>query len=201
MTNVVIVQKTGELKEINIKSLQISDLYKKCGFRKADGFSFRHTWKSKLNEEIVWVSVFSRDSGKANTENKYDLPPPVDTTLYFGNLALVAHSEAVCDNNNFVDLTSKDWNIIYEKLLGGFEDLNATAEQDELETDELDSVPSEYKTKGGYLKDGFVVDSAEDDGENSLYEPESQSVSEDDFSEDFDGSELDFEEYEYQEDE
>ena len=124
MTDLVIVQKTGELKEINVKSLKLSDLYKKCGFRKTDGFSLRHTWKSKLNEEVVWVSVFSRDSGNANTENKYDLPPPVDTTLYFGNLALVAHSEAVCDDNNLVDLTTKDWNVVYEKLFGGFEDLN-----------------------------------------------------------------------------
>lgn len=185
MTNLVIVQKTGELKEINVKSLKLSDLYKKCGFRKADSFSLRHTWKSKLNKEVVWVSVFSRDRGKANSENKYDLPPPVDTTLYFGNLALVAHSEELCDDNNLIDLTSKDWNIIYEKLFGGFEDLNATAEQDELESDELDSVPSEYKTKGGYLKDGFVVDSSQSGGED----------------EDLYGSELDFEEYEYQEDE
>lgn len=202
MTDLVIVQKTGELKEINVKSLKLSDLYKKCGFRKADGFSLRHTWKSKLNEEVVWVSVFSRDSGKANTENKYDLPPPVDTTLYFGNLALVAHSEAVCDDNNLVDLTTKDWNVVYEKLFGGFEDLNATAEQDELESDELDSVPSEYKTKSGYLKDGFVVDSGDGEDDDGSYDPGSQSGSEDDYSdEDLDGSELDFEEYEYQQDE
>jgi len=202
MTDLVIVQKTGELKEINVKSPKLSDLYKKCGFRKADGFSLRHTWKSKLNEEAAWVSVFSRDSGKANTENKYDLPPPVDTTLYFGNLALVAHSEAVCDDNNLVDLTTKDWNVVYEKLFGGFEDLNATAEQDELESDELDSVPSEYKTKSGYLKDGFVVDSGEGEEDDGSYDPGSQSGSEDDSSdEDLDGSELDFEDYEYQEDE
>ena len=202
MTGIVIVQKTGELKELNVKSLQLSELYKKCGFRKSDGFALRHTWKSKLNGESVWVSVFSRDSGKANTENKYDLPPPVDTTLYFGNLALVAHTEESCDNNNLTDLTTKDWNIIYEKLFGGFEDLNATADQDEFESDELDSVPSEYKTKSGYLKDGFVVDSGEDDDEDGSYDPGSQSASEDEYSdEDLDGSELDFEEYEYQEDE
>lgn len=202
MTDVVIIQKTGELKQINVKSLQLSELYKKCGFRKSDGFALRHTWKSKLNGESIWVSVFSRDSGKANTENKYDLPPPVDTTLYFGNLALVAHTEESCDDNNLTDLTTKEWNLIYEKLFGGFEDLNATADQDEFESDELDSVPSEYKTKSGYLKDGFVVDSGEDDDEDGSYDPGSQSVSEDEYSdEDLDGSELDFEEYEYQEDE
>ena len=205
MTGIVIVQKTGELKELNVNSLNLSELYKKCGFRKADGFSIRHTWKSKVNGEHVWISVFSRDFGKANTENKYDLPPPIDTTLYFGNLALVAHSEEECNDDNLVDLTEKNWKVIYEKLFGGFEDLNATADQDELESDELDSVPSEYKTKNGYLKDGFVVDSGED--EDGSYHSDSQSVSEYNYSDEdedcseLDGSELDFEDYEYQEDE
>lgn len=201
MTDVVIIQKTGELKQINVKSLKLSDLYKKCGFRKPDGFSLRHTWKSKLNEETIWVSVFSRDNGKANTENKYDLPPPVDNALYFGNFALVAHTQEACDDNCLTDLTNKDWEVIYEKLFGGFEDLDAMADQDEFESDELDSVPSEYKTKSGYLKDGFVVDSGEDDEEDGSYDPGSQSASADDYSdEDLNGSELDFEEYEYQED-
>ena len=50
---------------------------------------------------------------------------------------------------------------LYEKLFGGFEDLSATAEEDENEIDELANVPKEKKTKQGYLKDGFVVDSSD----------------------------------------
>ena len=53
------------------------------------------------------------------------------------------------------------WNKIYEKLFGGFEDLAATAAEDEAEIDELANVPKEKKTKQGYLKDGFVVDSSD----------------------------------------
>jgi hypothetical protein len=53
------------------------------------------------------------------------------------------------------------WNKIYEKLFGGFEDLVATAKEDEEEEDELENVPKEKKTKHGYLKDGFVVDSSD----------------------------------------
>ena len=197
MTDIVIVQKTGELKEINVKNLQLSELYKKCGFRKPDGFILRHTWKANLNSISIWVTVFARDIGKTNTENKYDLPPPVDTTLYFGNLALVAHTEAECNDSTLTDLTSKEWLTIYENLFGGFEDLSATVEQDELEFDELDNVPNKYKTKNGYLKDGFVVDSGEDDGSCNQC-----STSEDEYSDlELDGSELDLEEYEYHEDE
>ena len=55
------------------------------------------------------------------------------------------------------------WEKMYEKLFGGFEDLAATCIEDELEIDELDAIPSEKKTKNGYLKDGFVVDSDDTD--------------------------------------
>ena len=41
-----------------------------------------------------------------------------------------------------------------EKSFGGFESLG---EEDSSE-DELENVPEEMKTKDGYLKDGFVVD-------------------------------------------
>ena len=62
------------------------------------------------------------------------------------------------DNETAIHLTTELWNIIYEKLFGGFEDLAATALADENESDELDSIPSHKKTSSGYLKDGFVVD-------------------------------------------
>ena len=62
---------------------------------------------------------------------------------------------------------------MYEKLFGGFEDLGLTAIEDEEEIDELADVPKDKKTKQGYLKDGFVVDS---DGEDeSEYETDDDS--------------------------
>ena len=65
------------------------------------------------------------------------------------------------------DLSMQMWHKIYEKLFGGFEDLAGTAAEDENEEDELENVPKEKKTKQGYLKDGFVVDSDETDDEAS----------------------------------
>ena len=47
-------------------------------------------------------------------------------------------------------------------MFGGFEDLSATAVEDNNEIDELASIPACKKTSSGYLKDGFVV---EDDGD------------------------------------
>ena len=68
------------------------------------------------------------------------------------------------------------WNKIYEKLFGGFEDLALTCTEDDNEEDELANVPKNLKTKkGGYLKDGFVVDSS-DTEEASCSETEDEDV-------------------------
>ena len=82
------------------------------------------------------------------------MPPPIDEIIFFGNIALVAR----VDKEIACDLTLKRWNIIYEKLFGGFEDLSKTAEADEKEIDELELIPASKKTKNGYLKDGFIID-------------------------------------------
>ena len=68
------------------------------------------------------------------------------------------------------------------------EDLAATAEEDENEEDELANIPDEYKTSGGYLNDGFVVD------DNEEIEYESNNELEDEFE---NNSELSYDEYEY----
>ena len=67
----------------------------------------------------------------------------------------------LCKNTNdeYVDLNKEEWNKIYEKLFGGFEDLNSDSEESD---DELENIPLELKTKDGYLKDGFVVDDPDD---------------------------------------
>jgi hypothetical protein len=118
-------------------------------------------------------------------ENKYDLPPPIDTKLYFGTVLLTKMA-----NDEFEDLSLELWEKVYEKLFGGFEDLSKTAEQDENEVDELQEVPKEMKTKNGYLKDGFVVDSDSDEDEDDLDDNSENSWCDD-------GSELGYEEYEY----
>jgi putative endonuclease len=35
----ILVEKTGELKTLNVKDYKEDELFKKCGFKKADGFS------------------------------------------------------------------------------------------------------------------------------------------------------------------
>jgi hypothetical protein len=158
----VIVEKNGSLKDTDIKESLIcaEELSKKCKFKKVDGFIKRTQWnysskneKEKLSSKII-VELWAKDDGTANSENKYEFPPPVDTELFFGACALVARDS----KSNYINLTRDKWNKIYEYLFGGFESLVANDDDDDEEEDELESVPKNRKTRDGYLKDGFVVD-------------------------------------------
>jgi len=162
---IILVEKGGELKTLSIKDYKEDELFKKCGFKKADDFSKQVSWASKIDGQKYAISMYGKSEGKANMENKYDFPPPVDNKLYFGCCALVAQSSDDLNKKSFTNLSLELWNKIYEKLFGGFEDLTVakTEDDDDMEEDELDTVPKSKKTKsGGYLKDGFVVD---DDGD------------------------------------
>ncbi len=74
------------------------------------------------------------------------------------------------------DLTKSLWDKLYERLFGGFYNLDDYASEDENEIDELDEYPDEMKTTSGYLKDGFVV-SDEDDEEFIISDDEEASYS------------------------
>ena len=167
------VETNGSLKTMKAKELSLDTLYKKCGFRVNDDFICRHTWKGvKIKQEAstgtgtgtdadggvggggapsYTVSVWAKKTGKANFENKYDFPPPIDKDLFFGTCAIVRTSD---DGSAFLDLTKETWLKIYEKLFGGFEDIG---DEDEYSEDDLANVDPSLLTANGYLKDGFVV--------------------------------------------
>lgn len=158
---IVIVEKVGALNSLSIKDFKVEELYKKCGFKKGNGFIKQVEWNAKYDGKKYFVEVYAKTEGRGNSENKYDFPPPIDSVLFFGSCAIVAYVKQDNGSKCYVDLSLQLWNKIYEKLFGGFEDLAATAVEDEEELDELAKVPKEKKTKQGYLKDGFVVDSSD----------------------------------------
>ena len=204
MISVLLIEKNGTIKEQKIKTFEKDEFYKKCGFRKSDNFEQRAVWKKmKVGDDLVNVMLYAKDSGRAGFENKYDLPPPVDSALFFGTM-LIAGEDAELDKP--YSLTTAMWEKIYEKLFGGFEDITQT--DDEEEEDELANVPPEMLTKEGYLKDGFVVEgnmlssadaSSEDvSSENTEEEEETDEEETDEEDEENFESELECEEYEYE---
>lgn len=183
MVKILIVNKEGAVKEQKVNSFSKDELYKKAGLKKPDNFQLRAKWVVKKRSIELWA----KDSGRANTENKYDFPPPVDSKLYFGNCILI--------DSHDKDLTENDWLEMYEALFGGFEDLSTTAKEDEEESDELEDISPSKKTKQGYLKDGFVVDTNSEDEPTSgnlnsemeeIYSDESDDDTDIEFDDDFD---------------
>jgi hypothetical protein len=169
MTEVILINKIGQLTNTKIKTMKEEEFYKKCGFKNDLHFGLRHNWKIHINKQHLNVSLYAKNESRlSNIENKYEFPPPVSNELYFGTCLLTCYT---IQNNikTYIHLTLDLWNKIYEKLFGGFEDLSKTALRDELEPDELANVPKHKLTKEGYLKDGFVVDTPVDNSDEDDY--------------------------------
>jgi len=153
---VVVIDKKNNIKESKVNNFTTETLYKKCNLKSKDHFKCRHTWKYNNS----YLSVFAKDNGRANNENKCELPRPIDEELYFGSLLVVHHSEAELTNDNVLDATENTWESFLAKEMGAEEDLG---EEDSYSEEE--EIPEDQQTKDGYMKDGFVVSdkSAEDD--------------------------------------
>jgi hypothetical protein len=158
MPTILIVDKTGNIKESNIKQFSEDELYKKAGFKSNNGFQEFITWDITINEVKYAVALYGKTTGKANTENKYEFPPPADNTLFFGNCILVNKVNHIATN-----LTEKEWTMIYEQLYGGFEDLDDENDETEEDTEEEEVVLNIKKTKDGYVKDDFIIDDDDED--------------------------------------
>ena len=112
LTQIVLVNKDGSIKECKALNVTRDDLYKKCGYKKPDGFDKRVEWKVKDGKKMR-IEVWAKDKGKANTENKYDFPPPIDNVLYFGTCAVI-----LTDNKGEIkNLSVSAWNKYYETFL------------------------------------------------------------------------------------
>jgi len=158
---ILIVDKSGKIKELEVKNYDENELYKKAGFKTSQGFELQTEWGAEINGNSFLVSVYGKTNGRAGQENKYEFPPPIDNTLFFGSCVIVNKK-----NGQPANITKDEWNIVYEHLYGGFEDIGDEDSEDEEETDEDVDIP---RTKEGYVKDGFIVDD-EDVDEDEDYE-------------------------------
>ena len=83
--------------------------------------------------------LFGYKEGRAGTENKHELPPPHDESLFFGDILIVASKGNVW-NEDLQTFLPEMYETFYEKAFGGFEDVE---EADEESSDEESIVPEE----------------------------------------------------------
>lgn len=108
---IIIVDKIGELKTLNVKNYCEQELYKKCGFKKDTNFMLHATWNIILNDVNYSVSMYGKTNGKKNFENICKFPHPISDKTFYGSCALVA----MCDNTN-VNLTIDLWKELNSKI-------------------------------------------------------------------------------------
>jgi hypothetical protein len=160
MPRVVVIDAKGNLAEKSAVDLNVHNLCKAGGHVPNARFAKRATWLATADQEKVSISLYARDAGRAGNENKYELPPPLDTPLYYGKMVVTGtHDDAP------LDMSIALWTAVREKLFGGFEDLGSSSDASSEE-----DIPAELATKEGYMRDGFVVDDESDnsdEGEDS----------------------------------
>jgi hypothetical protein len=187
---IVIVERNGDLRASHVEARNALELSKKCKRKSSTGFEVCAEWAysgEDANDRFL-VELWASDNGTAGQENKYEFPPPVDTVLFFGACALVAKD--MSSQHRVIPLTLEKWDKMYDFLFGGFDTL-ANCEDDDGECDELDSVPAHLKTKDGYLKDGFVVDTSGEDEDNDDDDDDDDDADDDDDDDDDDDEDED----------
>ena len=113
MVKVILVDKNARVKETLVKNFQEENLYKKCNFRNANNFGRVNTFELTFEGKKIYISVYAKNSGRANTDNKYELPPPIDKELYFKSyyredvsLFIVNELAKIIKHNNCLDIGS-----------------------------------------------------------------------------------------------
>ena len=156
MINIIMINKAGKVIQQSVDNEE--NLYKTASFNTNDHFGKKHIWRNLVVKKNHYdkIVVYGKTVGKAGQENKYDFPPPIDTTLFFGNILVVRYDK----DNKPTDLNITDWLSIYKSLFGGFEWLGDDDSEDEEDEDEVDKSKLD---KYGYEKDGFVIEDYEEE--------------------------------------
>lgn len=149
-TTMLLIEKSGTVKEITVKLSEIHNLYKKAGFSTAENFIEHYVWDidgeanptNSLDKPLEGlpkkysISLWGKKKGK-NAKNVYQFPPPLEeTTDFCGNVILMNHKGQQ-------NITIAEWNHIYDVLCEQvihstieYDDDDAVAEEEDNEEEE-----------------------------------------------------------------
>jgi hypothetical protein len=175
MKKVIIIKKTGEIKNKSLQNIdRISnvnithkDILKLFNKQIQKSKKFKKNCKRYCDWELddSIISLFGCKEGKAGSENKYDLPPPEDNDIYFGEIVVIKSI-----NGTIVDMNVADFEEFIELSFGGFEDLGSKDTEEE-----YDPALDQYESD-------FVVDDDEDNIEyEDNYNPHEESEEEEEY--------------------
>jgi len=113
------------------------------------------------------LHLYGYKTGKADTENKHELPPPHDTILLFGEAVLFATNK----DGALVGFTTADYTKFYNQALGGFDDIGSE------DSDTDDEAPEEAEEE---VEAEVEVEAEEEVAEDDDEKSEEEIVEEDD---------------------
>ena len=128
MVQIIIIKKEGKLTYDKITDL--NELYKKCGFRKVDGFEKIKEYK---DETCNTIELWGKMSGKGIIKNQYVFPTPIDKKIY-GNCSLMMKS-----GDQYIDICEEVWNKTCDTLTN-------------MKNQDLQMTDSDKKTKLEFIK-------------------------------------------------
>ena len=102
-----------------------------------------HIWKIDNNIDYI---LYGCIDGKAGKENKYELPPPLENSLFFDDMYLLKYK-----NEAFCDLSITEYTKFYEDSYGGFEDICSS-------DDETEETLSEHTSDREFIDDDTISD-------------------------------------------
>ena len=113
-----------------------------------------------------YLFLFGYTAGKAGTENKHELPPPHDTTLYFGDIVVIASKDPnSCTTPH--SLSTAEYETFYTRAFGGFEELDSEEEEEEVIVEEEPEVAEEEEEEEEDDGDEEAEQEGEEGGEDT----------------------------------
>jgi len=114
MFDILIIDKSK--KTSFMKVMNIDNLYKKIGLKTEEGFLKHCEWNISIsNYPQLYINFYGKKIGKANNENKFNFPPPLDKEIFFGKCVLVAYTK-INKEVQYISLNEELWNNIYLNL-------------------------------------------------------------------------------------
>jgi DNA-directed RNA polymerase subunit M/transcription elongation factor TFIIS len=145
----LVLSHSGEIKTAKItlqadeKGCQLSDIQKYMKKKTAPEVLGKFPWKKHV------LHLVGYKEGKAGTENKHDLPPPLDNQLFFGDIVLL-YSKEDASFAKPLPMTTEEYEVFYTQMFEGFEDLDENEDEDEEDDEDL----NDYENEEEGIEDG-----------------------------------------------
>ena len=158
--------------------LTVKGEVKKCKITETTMQAFQTILKRKTEPEILGeyeygtlkLTLIGYKEGRAGTENKHELPPPLDDQIFFGDIVLIA-SKIDKDWNSPVPFTLEQYEKFYSKQFGGFDEIDSedsdTEDEEVIEPEkEEEEVVEEEEEEEEVVEDDEEVDEEYEEAEN-----------------------------------